>query len=34
LRAEAASKITPHKLEALLELGVALLDVFDMFSHL
>jgi hypothetical protein len=33
LRAESASKIAPHKLDAFLELGVALLQVFDVFSH-
>ena len=32
-RAEEASKIAPHKLDAFLELGVALLQVFDVFSH-
>jgi hypothetical protein len=32
-RAAGASKIAPHKLHALFELGVAVLDVFDVFGH-
>src|ERR1700678_2639250 len=32
-RAESASKKAPHELDALFELGVALLQVFDVFSH-
>jgi len=34
LRAGAASKIASHKLDAFFELGEALLQVFDMFSHI
>jgi hypothetical protein len=34
LRAEGTSKIAPHELDALLELGVALLQVFDVFGHI
>jgi hypothetical protein len=34
LRAEEASKIAPDELEALLELGVALPKIFDVFSHI
>jgi hypothetical protein len=33
LLAEPSSKIAPHELEALLELGVASLEILDMFSH-
>ena len=33
LRAEDSSKIAPHKLDALGELGVALLEIFDMLRH-
>jgi hypothetical protein len=33
LRAEPSSKIAPHELEALLELGVASLEILDVFSH-
>jgi hypothetical protein len=33
LRADAASKKAPHKLDAFIQLGEALLQVFDMFSH-
>ena len=29
-----ASKKAPHKLDAFIQLGVALLQVFDVFSHL
>jgi hypothetical protein len=31
---EEASKITPHELDALLELGVALLKVLDVLRHI
>jgi len=31
--ADDASKIAPHELDALSELGVALLKVFDVFQH-
>jgi hypothetical protein len=33
LRAAEASKIATHELDALLELVVAMLQVFDVFSH-
>src|ERR1700722_12152525 len=33
LRAESASKKAPHELNTFLKLGVALLQVFDVFSH-
>jgi hypothetical protein len=33
LRAEEASKIAPHELDALLELVVAMMQVFDVFGH-
>ena len=33
LRADSASKIAPHEPNAFLKLGVALLEVFDVFSH-
>src|ERR1700683_2379891 len=33
LRAEPASKKAPHQLNTFLKLGVALLQVFDVFSH-
>src|SRR5580658_10357340 len=33
LRAEPASKKAPHELNTFLKLGVALLKVFDVFSH-
>jgi hypothetical protein len=33
LVAEPSSKIAPHELEALLELGVASLEILDVFSH-
>jgi molybdenum cofactor biosynthesis enzyme len=29
-----ASKITPHEFDALLEFGVALLQIFDMRGHI
>jgi hypothetical protein len=32
-RAAPASKITPHKLDAFLEVGVTLLNIFDVFGH-
>jgi hypothetical protein len=31
---EESSKIAPHQLDAFLELGVALLKVFDMLGHI
>jgi hypothetical protein len=34
LRAEAASKKAPHELDAFIQLGEALLQVFDVFGHL
>jgi hypothetical protein len=33
LRAEEASKIAPHQLDALLKLVVAMLQIFDVFGH-
>jgi hypothetical protein len=34
LRADSASKKAPHKLDAFIQLGEALLQVFDVFGHL
>src|SRR5580704_8086721 len=34
LRADSASKKAPHKLHAFIQLGEALLQVFDVFGHL
>jgi hypothetical protein len=34
LRADSASKKAPHKLNAFIQLGEALLQVFDVFGHL
>src|SRR5271155_4354552 len=34
LRADSASKKAPHKLDAFIQLGEALLEVFDVFGHL
>jgi hypothetical protein len=34
VRMEESSKIAPHQLDAFLELGVALLKVFDMLGHI
>src|ERR1700685_2252610 len=33
LRADSASKKAPHKLDAFVQLGEALLQVFDVFGH-
>jgi hypothetical protein len=33
LRADSASKKAPHKLDAFIQLGEALLQVFDVFGH-
>src|SRR5271155_4979412 len=33
LRADAASKKAPHELDAFIQLGEALLEVFDVFGH-
>jgi hypothetical protein len=33
LRADAASKKAPHKLDAFIQLGEALLQVFNVFGH-
>jgi hypothetical protein len=33
LRADSASKKAPHELDALIQLGEALLQVFDVFGH-
>jgi hypothetical protein len=33
LRADAASKKAPHELDAFVQLGEALLQVFDVFGH-
>jgi hypothetical protein len=33
-RADSASKKAPHEPHAFLEIGVALLQVFDVFSHI
>jgi hypothetical protein len=33
LRADAASKKAPHELDAFIQLGEALLQVFDVFGH-
>jgi len=33
VRAAEASKITPHEFHAFFEVDVAVLDVFDVFSH-
>ncbi len=34
LRADAASKKAPHELDTFIQLGEALLQVFDVFGHL
>jgi hypothetical protein len=34
LRADSASKKAPHNLDAFIQLGEALLQVFDVFGHL
>jgi hypothetical protein len=34
LRADSASKKAPHKLDAFIQLGEALLEVFYVFGHL
>jgi hypothetical protein len=33
LRAEEASKIAPHEIDALLEFVVAMLQIFNVFGH-
>jgi hypothetical protein len=33
LRADSASKKAPHELDAFIQLGEALLQVFDVFGH-
>jgi hypothetical protein len=33
LRADSASKKAPHELHAFIQLGEALLEVFDVFGH-